>query len=214
MGIAEGLGVSGGRVDSEAYFDPKDELAQRARRVAEAESAAIRERMAAPGALGLPPLLEARRLEYGITDGAFDAEAAFERIHIFQILPKSWTGGKIAGGKLWAPDTIQTGAERTSARGILISAGLRALDILRSNGFDLGHIVHFISMAPFRTEADCVAGTWKYIKVMNVGDLTGSEDLRANLRHRLVGIRRDATTLKHYIPGEGEALTPWVSDDM
>src|SRR5688572_32585004 len=47
----------------------------------------LRDSMAPPGALGLPPLLEAQRLKYGIPNGVFKTQAVFDRIFVYPIDP-------------------------------------------------------------------------------------------------------------------------------
>jgi hypothetical protein len=203
-------GIRGGKTDTDLHYG-EDSLGKRLKEEAELETAAIKKAQAPAGALNLPPLLEARRLEYGITNGAFDAHAMFERVIIFQLLPKSWKGGKIAGGRIWAPTKVLKGAVTTAARGIIVSAGLRALDVLRSNGSDLGHIVHFIKVAPYSTESDCIDGKWHYVLQMNVGDIVADEDIGEAMVRGEVTIVKNGS--EHEIMGHGKALTPWVSDD-
>lgn len=48
-------------------------------------SDSIRARMSPKGELGIPELLDERRLEHGIPDGAFSMECLFDRILVFQI---------------------------------------------------------------------------------------------------------------------------------
>src|SRR5690349_5617893 len=57
-------------------------------RLAERVSDAIAARMTPAGGLGLPPLLDERRLQYGIPDEAFEADALFDRVLVWQINPK------------------------------------------------------------------------------------------------------------------------------
>ena len=66
-------------VDATGTAVPKvmsDQLAGRDRENAERRSEIIRTRMSPKGALKLPKLLDERRLEYGVTDRAFDWHAA------------------------------------------------------------------------------------------------------------------------------------------
>lgn len=137
-------------------------------------------RMSPPGALNLPDLLEARRLEYAIPDGAFAVQASFDRILIWQItdVKKDWSE---AG--LIIPDTAQDRLKKEAPRGILVSAGLSALDSLVSNGYQLGHIVRFLHLAPYVVRCETIRGADYYTRVMDAGDLFGSEDLSEQIRN-------------------------------
>src|SRR5260221_12419451 len=74
VALANGLG----RTDSE-YLPKRD------RQRAEAVSAAIMRNSSPKGALVLPPLLDAKRLEYGITDDAFAVAPAYNTVLVFQV---------------------------------------------------------------------------------------------------------------------------------
>lgn len=157
-----------------------------AEQIAEFEKASvsIREHMSPPGALGLPPLLEARRMEWGITDGAFDCQAAYDRILIFQIPQKGFEKGMYGGeSRLIVPENAQELRKRQAPRGIIVSAGLKALDELRSNGMELGDIVMFNHVAPWRVETDVIGGKMHYLLVMHTGHIIGSEDTARRLRN-------------------------------
>lgn len=156
-------------------------------------SNAILEHMSPPGALGLPPLLEERRLQYGIPDGAFRAQCAFERIYVWQ-LDDVQSETYFENGKIVRPDSVQQRDRRTCPRGIVVGAGLSALDVLYSHGMDLGHIVHFIRMAPFQRAIDTVLGHTLYVVVMNVGDITASEDTCREIREGEMRITRTETS--------------------
>jgi len=135
--------------------------------------------LAKKGKLGLPPLLDARRLEYGIPDGAFKLQAAFDRILVYQIpINRKNTFGDTS---IIKPETSERREAEEAPRGILVSAGMKAMDNLRSNGIDLGHIVSFIRLSPWRMYVDCVEGLSFHIMILRDGDLLGSEDLRAAL---------------------------------
>lgn len=178
----ENFKATPGQVDEDKFYG-NDAMGKREKEKALALDAAIRAKMSPSGTLNLPPMLEKRRLDYGITDGAFREQAAFERIFVYQIPLAIHAGSKIGGGVLYKPETTQSAEQRGSSRGILVSAGLRALDHLRTNGIDLGHIVRFIHMAPFSVDVDYLAtGMQVSLIDLNVGDILSSEDLALQLR--------------------------------
>lgn len=183
------------------------------------ETARIRARMSPEGALGLPPLLDSRRLEWGLTDAAFDMACAFDRIFVWQ-LPKG-DGQRYGDTLIHLTETGKSKERESAPRGILVSAGLHSLDCLRSNGIDLGHIVGILRLAPYRIVYDIVAGKPHYLMVMRVGDITGSEDLRREIRSGKVTLCRDEDGRHFYEYSSGtdpratagKPQAPFIGDD-
>jgi hypothetical protein len=145
-----------------------------------------KELMAPPGAFGLPPLLEQRRLEYLIPNGAFFQRAMYDRILLWQIpyYLKNYGDTQIV--------MPETGKDRTKAeapRGIILTAGLQALDVLHDHGSGLGNIVKFIRLAPWRLPCDMIAGKEEYLIILRCGDLIADEDLEQKLRKREWAVR-------------------------
>jgi hypothetical protein len=178
-----------------------------------------KKRMSPAGALNLPKLLDARRLEWGIIDAAFERQAAFERILIWQIPEqKGETFGE--GSRILMSDQSKARLKNEAPRGIVISAGLRALDSLRSNGIDLGHIVNFIQAAPWRIFVDYMIGYRPAVLMMNAGDIIGSEDLatilrKGDLRVDVAESERGPIHVYKNKTGDFDLPTlPWVGDDM
>lgn len=153
----------------------------------------IKKRMSSPGALGLPPLLEAQRFKYGIPDGAFRAVAGFDRVFIFPIDlfddEETYGGTSIIRPKLTKlKDTAET------HRGVLISAGLGAADRLMSHGYELGHIVATMKNVPTVRRVERFDKFEIFIFVMRDGDLAGNETLGDEIRagkKRIVDIGGD-----------------------
>lgn len=143
----------------------------------EARAAKRRARMAPEGALGLQPLLEFRRLEYGIPDGAFRVQAAYDRVLLWQI--SQYEGkGTFGDTSILMPDSTRDYERGTAPRGVVVSAGLRALDHLRSNGVDLGHVVAIGGLSPWRIRCDSIGGRPQHVLLLASGDVAGSEDTR------------------------------------
>lgn len=138
-------------------------------------------KMAPAGALKLPALLDARRLEYGITDAAFTRQAMFERVFLWQL---PLIAGDFVGSEssIILTDAAKIKEKNGAPRGIIISAGLKALDILDSHGGAVGQIVTFIHTAPYHFRYDRIAGHDQLLIVINVGDICGSEDLATEIR--------------------------------
>lgn len=162
---------------------PKFELRDTELEQAKKRTEMIKKRMSPPGALKLPPLLEAQRLRWGIPDGFFKTQAAFDRIFIFPLDQfdddeKFAPGSPILRPKLTKMKDLQEGN-----RGVLISAGLTAADRLMSHGIELGHIVTTNKNVPFARRCDRLEdGTDLFYLVMRDGDLAGSETLAEEIR--------------------------------
>lgn len=187
-------------------------LDAREREQAERRSAVMRKRMSPPGALKLPQLLDERRLEYGITDGAFVHHALFDRVYLWQIPMQK--GDRFESDSLiHMPESVQQREKSRAPQGIIVSAGLLALDQLRSHGVDLGHKILFCHAAPYHIRYESVLGLEQHLIIVLAGDIIGSEDLATNLRNREVRYlaRRTETSVEHtFIDENGK---PWLPAD-
>jgi hypothetical protein len=198
-------GVALARVDSSI-------LDAREREQSERRTAVMLKRMSPPGTLGLPKLLDERRIEYGITDGAFSRQAVFDRVFIWQIPMQK--GDKFeADSLIHMPESVQQREKSRAPQGIIVAAGLKALDQLRSHGVDLGHKVLFCHAAPYHIRYDSVLGLEQHLIILLAGDIIGSEDLATNLKNRQVRYlaRRTETSIEHtFIDENGK---PWLPAD-
>lgn len=137
--------------------------------------------MSKRGALGLSTFLDQRRRDYGITDGAFTAQCFGDRIWVHQIEEIEGQGfGK--DSVLVRPDSMRTRQEKEAPKGIIVNAGLKALDELYSNGIALGHIVYFIQIAPWKIMVDYADGQPFNCLVLRSGDLVASRDTATAMR--------------------------------
>lgn len=143
----------------------------------------IKAHMSPPGSLGLPPLLEAQRLKWGIPDRAFATQAIFDRIHIFPIDFEGAGKETYGNSSIIRPDVTKQRDLQNGHRGILISMGLEAADHCESHGVELGHIVSTIRNAPHAQECMRLSdGRPMFYLIMRDGDLTGSETQREQLQ--------------------------------
>jgi hypothetical protein len=139
-----------------------------------------------PGALGLPPLLDDKRIKHGIPDSAWRSQAVFNKILVWQI---PVDGSETYGGGVIVKTEAQKKRELSEApRGVIVSAGLQALDELRSHGVDIGHTVFFTHLAPFRKRLPPIAGKEPSLVILHAGDIFDSEDLAEKLRARVCRI--------------------------
>lgn len=163
-------------------FDSEEVEAMRAQRERELQKE-IEANFAEPGKLGLPALLEAKRIKYAIPNSAWRSQAVFNKILVWQIpIDESDTYGKTG---LVKPETVKKRELSEAPRGVIVSAGLQALDELRSHGVDVGHTVFFTHLAPFRKRLPPIAGRESALVILHSGDIFDSEELADNLKSRV-----------------------------
>lgn len=185
-------------------------LEQQAEEMAAKLSQSMLKHMSPAGALGLPTLLDERRLRYGIIDECFSVQVAYDRILVYQIEPVYAEGGKV--GLIELTDKAKQGMKQEAPRGVLISAGLGALDVLQSNGIDLGHIVHFCRVAPWRLPMAMIDGHTIYSIILRDSDIVGSEDLATKLRSGDAQVMRNMNG-DHTLSWCGQPKMPDIGDD-
>lgn len=178
--------------------------------LAERADAAFKAHQTPPGGIpGICPLLEARRFPYKIPNGAFKTQAAFDVCFVHQV--SRFESETYGDTQIVMPKTAKKRVDEETPRGILVSAGLQALDHLRSNGIELGHMVSLIRLAPWRMPIDNVLGAELYVLILRTGDITGSEDLRVALAAGKCRIEFDKESRQHiYVDEQGQPWTPTV----
>ena len=177
---------------------------------------AIQKGMAKKGALKLPPLLDERRLHYLIPDQAFEFQPLSDRVLVAQLDDGPEDNKFIKGGLIEMTQQAQSRKEGESPRGIIVGAGLLALDALRSNGVDLGHIVCFTSQMPWTLPCGRVGEGGDSIEYklfqMVVADISGSLDTRKMIvsgeLEVVQHVRDDGVTEHHYKTKEGKTWNP------
>lgn len=142
------------------------------------------------GQMLLPELLDEKRVKHGIPDEAFRVQAVYDILYLVQ-LPSEGGANFFDGGILVRPDTKRSYDDKTNPKGVIVSAGLIALDNIRSHGMDLGHTVYFQRLSPFQLEYAFIGGLPYRFTVVTSGDITGSVDLMNNLREGKLDIEKD-----------------------
>lgn len=140
------------------------------------------------GYYNIPPLLDRRRLEYGVPNGAFESYPCFDKCYIWQVSLPGQGNEHYHNSRILKPEAVQSYERNTTPRGILISAGLQALDCLRSTGVEVGHLVRFKKMSPFCMEVAQFDGKSLTVMVVRDGDIDASEDLSAAMNARTAAI--------------------------
>jgi hypothetical protein len=162
-----------------------------------------------PGALGLPRLLDDKRCKYGIPASAWDAQTVFNKIYVWQIkVDDSETYG---GGLILKTEEARARELNEAPRGVIVSAGLQALDELRSHGVDIGHTISFAHSAPFRKRLPRIDGKQPSLIILHAGDVIDSEELAQNLKKRVCRVitREVDGAIEHYFCDEnGKTWNP------
>lgn len=171
--------------------EEKNRLVQRAL-VAENIAAELEKSLAPLGTYRIPGLLDRRRLEYGIPNGCFEHFPLFDKVYIWQLtMTERQTYSE--GGTILKPEARKAHDRATAARGIIVSAGLAALDSLRSTGVDIGHIVRFKKFSPFIQVVGDICGVELTVMTMRDGDCVSSEDLARDFHEGRVRVVNVAT---------------------
>lgn len=174
------------RLALKRHNEEQHSLAQRG--IVAANIANDLEKSLAPrGTYNIPMLLDERRFEYGIPNGAFESFPAFDKVYIWQVTLTERKTYK-EGGTIVKPEARIAHDRNTAPRGIIVSAGLAALDSLRSTGIDIGHIVRFKKFSPFIQPVAEVNGVEMTVMVIRDGDIVSSEDMARAYHQRLVSI--------------------------
>jgi hypothetical protein len=164
------------------------------------------------GHYNIPMLLDERRLEYGIPNGAFEQFPVFDKVYIWQV---NMTARQefVPGGAIVKTEQRIAHDRNTAPRGIIISAGLQALDALLSSGIDVGHMVRFKKFSPFIQPVEEINGVELTVMVIRDGDIVASEDLARAYHAREIGIVNAATDRIGYdfrfarTTADGEVIT-------
>lgn len=131
-------------------------------------------------------------------------QPAFDRVFVWPInnmgqSKEGDTDTTFKGTKIIMP-TVAKGFYGAS-RGLLISAGLKALDELYSHGMELGHIVWYQRMSPW-SRAYMGEGRICTVVIIRAMELVGSEDIMSNFDANNIEIGRDEDGIHYMVDKE------------
>lgn len=167
-------------------MNPNDQMAKRFADETRRDIGIKMKYVSPPGALGLPELLDERRCGFAVPDAVFRVArgALYDRVLLWCEIPDADFGetGK-ASKSIYLPPTSQKANQEKSPRCLIVGAGLQALDVLRSNGSDLGHIVYLVHLNPWWIPCGrSQEGTEWWVRVVSAGDLGADEDLANDMQ--------------------------------
>jgi hypothetical protein len=189
-------------------------MSERDLEVSKRKSALIESRMSPGGGLGLPKLLDERRREYGITDKAFEVQAVYDRVFLYQITQLK--GSRHEGSLIELTETAKKRENNTAPTAIVVSAGPIALDAMRSHGFGLGSIVTFVVSSPFHVRYDMIEGDPRHLIIVTAGDIVGCADLAMAMRNREASVAWSEEENCHVVRANGvnhKPLNGWRAED-
>lgn len=128
-------------------------------------------------------------------------EASYDRIIVFSLPEEKGTRETyVPGGKILMTEERQAATKNETPRAVIVSAGLGALDVLRSHGLGLGSVVWVARLSPWRHQVDrTVDGKDIEFMFLRVGDVVGSETLLDYRKKGLVDIVMDAEGHHRYV---------------
>lgn len=184
--------------------------------IADRRAKKIEQHMSPPGQLkGINPVLEERRLKYGIPDEAFKVQACFKRIYVWQVQP--WDGETYGpDSQIIKLDTTKQRGKESTPRGIIVSAGMESLDALLSHGMAVGDLVWIVAMGVYRLPVLEIDARDEVLLVLQVGDVTGGEDTWERIQSGELTVNYDDEARQHYYDWRGKSIprpiSPFVPD--
>lgn len=168
------------------------------------------------GALRLSAHLDQRRLDWYIPYTAFRTQPVYDRIYVHQISAKKKRDKYTDDGLIWVPPDQQKGREQEASRGIIVGAGLGALDRMASHGIEVGDIIQFTRLSPFRQWYDHIEGQDMFLLALHGGDPISCEDLRVKLwdgRLKVVQVEDESGVTHYYQDANGRKIRPLPAFD-
>jgi hypothetical protein len=105
---------------------------------------------------------------------------------------------------LYRPQTTQSREFQSSPRGLLISAGIEAMDTLYDHGIALGDIVWITQLGVLRLPYLRVGSEDLYFMVLQVGDIAAGEDTYNRLQSGELALKHDPASNTHYYQWRGQ----------
>jgi len=135
-------------------------------------------------------LLEKRLKEYNIP--AWPYQPVFDRIVVYRIPEDKAKSDKFSeDGILVKPEVVKDREEKSSPRGLVVAAGLTAMDQLKGHGIGLGDLVWLTKWTFYSHEtARTTMGGVEFL-FMRAGDVVGSEDLLKSMQAKKVTVVLD-----------------------
>ncbi len=131
-------------------------------------------------------------------------EPTFDRIVVYSLPEEAADRETFAkGGLIVKAEITKKRQKNSTARGILIAAGLTAMDQLRGHGIELGHYVWVARLSPWAHTVDITEDGEVQMLFLRAGNVVGSEDLLAQRKAGGVTVSRDKSDGRHQFTFDG-----------
>jgi hypothetical protein len=163
-------------------------------------------------ALLLKRIAETKGTPHEIPDTALSLQAVYDRVLVWQLPDEEHGGETYHGTSIVKPDAVRERIWQSVPRGLVVSMGLGAMDALRANGIDVGHVVFFCVNSPYRLPLD--DHDQKHLCLLRAGDIVGSEDLARALDDNEVRIEeKDGEHVLLDVDGKvWKPRLPWMEE--
>lgn len=121
-------------------------------------------------------LLDDRIKEFNLPPCPY--QPAFDRFVLVTIPePQAARDTFVEGGLLVTPESVRDRQKKASPRGVIVAAGLTAMDQLRGHGIGLGSIVWVARFSPWRHEVEKTKDGFSIeMMFLRASDVVGCED--------------------------------------
>lgn len=151
-------------------------------------------------------LLDDRVKEYGLPKCPY--QPAFDRFVLYTLPEKKAERETfVEGGMIFKLNSTNSREKKESPRGIVMAAGLKAMDIMRSHGIRLGSIVWVARFSPWRHVVERTERGEIEMMFLRVSDIVGSEDVLTGLSSGAIKVALGEDGLHRY-QYENEAAAP------
>jgi hypothetical protein len=182
----------------------------------------LKAKLAPPGTFNIPPILEERRQQHLVPDGAFRIQPLYDWCVLYQLDRADMEDGETWGDtSIVKTQTAKKVAANESPRALLISAGLGALDTLSSHGICIGDVVFMVRNAPWAIQIDVLGPDRLYARICRDADLAAGEDLMKRLAsgelRQASKVNKEGQRIHYYETKDGKPLnpvTPHIPDDL
>lgn len=130
---------------------------------------------------------------------------AFDRCLVLQI-PEETAKETYGDTSILMPEAVRSNHERGACRGVLLAAGAAALDHLRSHNIEVGDVVWFSKLAPWRHVVGYRDAKEQELMFLRSADIAGSEQAMERYESGAAVVEWDDAAREHVWKRGGEAL--------
>lgn len=166
-----------------------DEAAERTTIEQQTRAEIQRNHLAPLGQTDLPAFLDKRRVEYQLPNELFVHQACGNRVLFY---PMGIEGDKkFEGTSIIMPDFADTRDKKMTPKGLLVSAGIEAMDYMVDQGIELGDIIWHDAPSPTRVHCCWILRRQFVLYEVPIESIVADMDLRHRIMHGWVEFVRE-----------------------